>query len=611
MKTKSWVLFLLALIIILPFAAIPLHNSQPSPLIVAIHPLAISQHATSSQSKIDFRIQSLMEKGNLDQEVEMIVTFQGVSSQKGAELIKSLGNITILETYSIISGALLKAPLGMATNIALQDYVKSLTYNYEVKLHSTLIPVTVATYSAKIDQIGATRLHNLGINGTGVKVAVLDTGINTHEALPSSKIIYSKSFIPGENATDLNGHGTHVAGIIAGYADDKYIGVAPGAQLLNIKVLNKNGEGTLDYLINGIQEAVNNGAQVISISAGALINNPNDPVCQAANNAVLKGIVVVAAAGNEGPDSGTINAPGEAALVICVGAVDSSNNIAVFSSRGPTPDNRVGVDLVAPGVKIVSLSYNDTSGYVEMSGTSQATPHVSGAVALLLSYNSSLTPFTIKAALLATAVDLNKSPYDQGCGLVNVSAAYDLLSRGAVPVAISPPRFELTVFGSQLQVTINFTLIGGLTSNNYLNNVRVKVDGSISNLITLSSTGPFDLNNTQKFVAATIFIPSYYMAPLFSGSIKLVNGNGEVIATAFIQGTGPTAFLLLFFLGQEESSFYTALALVTGAVIGVILIATVGLIIYLRRKKLPPEGFAPEPIDFEPFGGEPYRWPYY
>ncbi|MEM3569706.1 MAG: S8 family serine peptidase, partial [Candidatus Jordarchaeales archaeon] len=519
---KTIILLLVVLFSILSLTLPQTPTNQQLPVILTVTS-SMSQPKGNLLSKIDYRLQSMMDEEDPNQKVEMIVVFQGVSSTRGAELLKSLGDITVLETYSIISGALIEAPLGMAINIAPQNYVKSITYNYKVKIHSTLhtLQATATTYSANIEQIGATRLHQLGINGTGIKVAVLDTGINTHEALPATKIIYSKSLVPGEGTEDLNGHGTHVAGIIAGYCEGKYVGVAPGALLLNIKILDKNGEGKLSYLVNGTNEAVSQGANVISISAGALINDPNDPVCQAANNAMLAGVVVVAAAGNEGPDSGTVNAPGEAALAICVGAVTSSNVIPDFSSRGPTPDNRVGVTILAPGVNIVSLDYSNSSGYVRMSGTSQATPHVSGVVALLLS-NMSLTPSTVKAALMATAVDLGDDPYAQGCGLVNASAAYDLLSSGKPPVAISPPRFELTSFGSELSVTVNFTIVGGLARDDYLSNVSIKVEGGISSLITLSSTGPFNLNDTHVFVAATIYIPSNYMAPFFSGSIKLV-----------------------------------------------------------------------------------------
>ncbi|MEM4446083.1 MAG: S8 family peptidase [Nitrososphaerota archaeon] len=618
-RRKNSVLFFIILLLTL-FASLMLtqpSSIQPAQAVVILQPGV--QPTNNQVSKIDPELASLMNGGDPNREVEMIVTFQGVTSMEGAELFKSLEAVTVLRTYTIISGVLVKAPIGMAANMASLDFVKSVTYNREIKIHSTAHSVLQATttYSAGIDQIGARRLHELGINGTGVKVAVLDTGINTHEALPSSKIIYNRSFVKNENdPADFNGHGTHVAGIIAGYCEGRYVGVAPGALLLNIKVLNKDGKGDLNYLIEGIQDAVDNGAKVISISAGALINDPNDPVCLAVNNATLRGVVVVAAAGNDGPDSGTINAPAEAAFAICVGAVTSSNYIPSyyipsFSSRGPTRDHRTGVTLVAPGVNIISLSYNNTQGYVAMSGTSQATPHVSGAVALLLSYNPNLTPHTVKAALMATAVDLDEDTYAQGCGLVNVSAAYELLCSGKVPVAVSPPRIRLTSFGSQLLVTVNFTIVGGLARDNSLSNVKVEVEGGISSLITLSPGGPFDLNNTHKFVTATIYIPSSYMAPFFSGSIKFVNSNNETIAEVKIQGVGPTVFLLLYLLSQEASSFYFTMMLV----ILVVPMATAALLlafaIYKMRRAPPEEMFPPEPVEpGPPLGGEPYRWPY-
>ena len=313
-----------------------------------------------------------------------------------------------------------------------------------------------------VSQIGAPYLWDLDLNGSGVVVAVLDTGIDeSHPDLndiddnPSTtddvKVIYEKSFIdldyngiPDENEDDIVGHGTHVAGIISGTGEAssyQFKGVAPGSKLMNVKVLTTYG-GYESWIIKGIEYAVygddydpNNGneADIISMSLGGS-GFIDDPIAEAVEAAWDLNKTVLIAAGNSGDEFFTLESPGLSAKAITVGASDSFDKVADFSSRGPSPDLRMGVDICAPGVDIISALANQSirqqsnQNYTSKSGTSMATPFVAGSVALLLQSNPDLMPTTIKTALMASAVDLGVSSYIQGSGRIDVHAAYNLLN---------------------------------------------------------------------------------------------------------------------------------------------------------------------------------------
>lgn len=266
--------------------------------------------------------------------------------------------------------------------------------------------------------------------GSGVTVAVVDTGIDTgHPDLVGnivggfSAVDYTTSY------KDDHGHGTHVAGTVAA-TDNLFgvIGVAPTASLLGVKVLDSSGSGWVSDIIDGVDWAVANGADVINMSLGG-----PDPVT-AFQDAIARandaGVVVVAAAGNSGPALNTVGYPAAYDGVIAVSAVDSYDRIASFSSRGPQ------VDLAAPGVTIRSTYWNLRRGsvYVDLSGTSMASPHVAGAAALLLSRpvgawdadsDGIWDPTEVEDRLEATATDLGVAGADAlyGAGLVNAMAA--------------------------------------------------------------------------------------------------------------------------------------------------------------------------------------------
>src|SRR5579872_5657259 len=273
-------------------------------------------------------------------------------------------------------------------------------------------------------------------DGTGIGVAVIDSGItlvNDLNVQVNNRFVYSQSFVPNDKSTDdAYGHGTHVAGIIAGNgknsSGDKYTyevrGIAPNVNLINLRVLDGTGTGKDSSVIAAIQTAIalqkQYNIRVINLSLGRAVfeSYTMDPLCQAVEAAWKAGIVVVVAAGNEGRNNaagthgyGTISAPGNDPYVITVGAMKTENTlprsddlVASYSSKGPTMvDHIVKPDLVAPGNRIVSVLGDGTlpnlykanvvaSAYFMLSGTSMAAPMVSGAAALLLQFQPGLTP---------------------------------------------------------------------------------------------------------------------------------------------------------------------------------------------------------------------------
>ncbi|MFF7524555.1 S8 family peptidase [Streptomyces pseudovenezuelae] len=288
-----------------------------------------------------------------------------------------------------------------------------------------------------VAQIGAPAAWAAGYDGKGVKVAVLDTGIDTTHPDLAAAVRASKNFTGTAGTDDMVGHGTHVAATLAGSgarSGGRYKGVAPGAGILDAKVLDDNGEGSDSSVIAGLEWAAGQGAKVANLSLGQEDTPGEDPV-EAAVNALSKstGMLTVAAAGNEGPDVGTVGSPGAAESALTVGAVDGEDRLADFSSTGPTADSALKPDLTAPGVDVVSarathgyLGDPAADGYVSMSGTSMATPHVAGAAAILAQRHPDWTGARIKQALTAsTTPTTGATVYQQGTGRLDVSRALE------------------------------------------------------------------------------------------------------------------------------------------------------------------------------------------
>lgn len=243
--------------------------------------------------------------------------------------------------------------------------------------------------------------------GAGVKIAVIDTGIDrTHPELAANLKGGWNALTKGEDFTDDNGHGSHVSGTIAAVDDKKgVVGVAPKVDLYGVKVLDANGSGTFDDVIAGMQWAVDNKMEIVSMSLGA--SQGNQSLTDMVAAMTKAGVILIAAAGNSG---GSVGFPAACPGAIAIAASDSKDRLASFSSRGPE------VAVIAPGVNVKSTYKN--GGYDTLSGTSMATPHVSGLAALYVATHKGATPVQARAALTAAARKLPGVPdIGQGAGL--------------------------------------------------------------------------------------------------------------------------------------------------------------------------------------------------
>jgi subtilisin family serine protease len=303
-----------------------------------------------------------------------------------------------------------------------------------------------AELDPNLTQVGAPAAWSAGLTGKGVKVAVLDTGIDTTHPDLRGKVVASANFSEASSTTDHLGHGTHVASIVAGTgarASGQRKGVAFGASLLNGKVLDDDGFGSESGIIAGMEWATRQHARVVNMSLGGWPTDGTDPMSQAVNrlSASYRTLFVIAA-GNSGPEEQSVESPGAATAALTVGAVDAADQLADFSGRGPRfGDYAMKPDITAPGVDIVAARAAGTSlgepvnqWYTRLTGTSMATPHVAGAAAIMAQRWPSWSPTRIKAVLMGTA---NPNPevgvYQQGGGRLDIGHAIDqrLIARRA------------------------------------------------------------------------------------------------------------------------------------------------------------------------------------
>ncbi|MFD4787201.1 S8 family serine peptidase [Streptomyces sp. NPDC058459] len=282
-------------------------------------------------------------------------------------------------------------------------------------------------------QIGAPRLWADGNTGQGVDVAVLDTGVDAEHPDLADRVADRRSFVPDENTDDHFGHGTHVASIIAGTgaaSGGKEKGVAPGARLDIGKVLDDTGSGQTSWILAGMEwAAVDRHAKVINMSLGSdAPSDGTDPLSQAVNTLSARtGALFVVSAGNSGAP-GTVSAPGVASDALTVGAVDSADTLAEFSSQGPRVDGALKPEITAPGVGILAANSrfvgNGQGAYQTLSGTSMAAPHVAGAAALTAAAHPGLTGSQLKDLLASSSRQTPKyDAFQAGSGRLDVAAA--------------------------------------------------------------------------------------------------------------------------------------------------------------------------------------------
>ena len=366
------------------------------------------------------------------EEVPVILQFNSMSSS----LKENIGSLSTMVKSNL---PLIDGFAGYMTTEAIYRIINSPEVDY-ISFDSrvyTLLDIATPTMDAYFP-------HDRGFEGEDITIAVIDTGVSPHDDLinPINRIVGFKDLVNNKELPyDDNGHGTHVSGIIAGNgfsSRGKYAGVAPKANILSIKALDMSGGGNISDIIAAISYIVDTkdkyNTKIINLSLGtpANIGCDKDPLCKAVEKAINAGLIVITAAGNSGPSEGTILSPGISKHVITVGAVDdkrtidtSDDTIASFSSRGPTIEGLSKPDIVAPGVNIKSLSNNDLNGYLSLSGTSMATPLVSGSVALLLNKHGNLSPKEIKSKLLESCIDLKESKSNQGVGMLNLRLLFE------------------------------------------------------------------------------------------------------------------------------------------------------------------------------------------
>ncbi len=275
-------------------------------------------------------------------------------------------------------------------------------------------------------------LHSMGVVGSGVCVAVIDTGIYPHLdfCMGHNRIVVFKDFVGGKSSPyDDNGHGTFVAGVLGGSGlvyNGKFKGVAPGCDLVILKALDKNGETQGVTILQAMQWIVDNkdtyNIKVVCMSFGSVPLSKNDPLIAGVKVLWENGIIVVCAGGNDGPQPNTIKSPGACPSVITVGSCDIIDSledvkVASFSSRGPAFDF-VKPDILAPGLEIISTD-NSEKFYTQMTGTSVSTPFVAGMCALILGENPKLSPNFVKGLIMASAVTIDDDKNSCGSGLVN------------------------------------------------------------------------------------------------------------------------------------------------------------------------------------------------
>lgn len=374
------------------------------------------------------------------------------------------GNFVEKFTYPSINGFATNLTKGQIIAFSRDSDVKQVEYDAPVYPHLDTSQQWFGTTKARTD---------FGIDGDldgaatyskdDAVIAVIDTGIDyNHADLDGGKVIGQKCYCcsqltpqgkcvkpccpngetEDDDALDDHGHGTHVSSIACGEGEGNsdYKGVAPGAALVGVKVLDSEGDGYMSYVNAGIQWVIDNkdilGIEVMNMSIGAAgSSDGTDSTSQLVNSMVDAGIVAVVSAGNEGPGKYTIGSPAAAAKAITVGAMADVYPGAggsfdcgqapghgfyqiCFSSRGPTADERIKPDISSPGVFIMAAKAGTTSDYLEYSGTSMSSPFTAGLAALMLHADQTLTPSQIKTKIMDTALDWGPSgdEIDYGAG---------------------------------------------------------------------------------------------------------------------------------------------------------------------------------------------------
>ncbi len=356
--------------------------------------------------------------------------------QKIKPLLDHMG-VKVSAEIPLIEGYVVEFPFSQLNKLAGQKQVKYIAADLDIKAQ-----MRIASQAVQVDV-----LHKAGITGQDVGIAVLDTGIYPHPdfTMPRNRIAAFLDIVNGKTSPyDDNGHGTFVSGVAAGsgYASNGvYKGIAPDAHLIAVKVMDEMGNGRSSDVLSALQWVADNyskyNIKVVSMSLGTFAGDlrRDDAMVRGVEALWKRGITVVAAAGNEGPEPSTITVPGISPVILTVGSVDdkrtvdlSDDTIPDFSSRGPVRF-KAKPDVVAPGVNIVSTNTDKEyqpgskqnklrNNYTVMSGTSVSTPLVAGVCALLYQKHPDWTPDIIKSQLMKSASQVTGQQNLEGRGLI-------------------------------------------------------------------------------------------------------------------------------------------------------------------------------------------------
>lgn len=368
--------------------------------------------------------------------LKLIVGYKGAATGARAD-VRDAGDTTVRRTLKTLNADAVLTPKDDATKLwnAVTDTDGTTASGIA---NVWLDGVRKASLDKSVPQIGAPKAWAAGYDGKGTKIAVLDTGVDTTHPDLKDQVIESKNFTPAADASDKFGHGTHVASIAAGTgakSNGKYKGVAPGAKILNGKVLDDTGSGDDSGIIAGIEWAAAQGADVVNLSLGGGDTPEVDPLeAEVDKVSKEKGVLFAIAAGNDGEfGEQTIGSPGTAASALTVGAVDDNDKLATFSSTGPGLDGQIKPDVTAPGVDITAASAKGSvieqevgenpPGYLTISGTSMATPHVAGAAAILKQEHPDWKYTELKGALTGSTKAGKYTAFQQGSGRIQVDKA--------------------------------------------------------------------------------------------------------------------------------------------------------------------------------------------
>ncbi|MGN1162998.1 MAG: S8 family peptidase [Christensenellales bacterium] len=305
--------------------------------------------------------------------------------------------------------------------------------DYVSRAASVQAMIDVSRKIMRVDEI-----HNAGWRGEGVTICYIDTGLSPHMdfVFGKNRVLHFESFVDDNQIMhDDNGHGTFVCGIGSGNglaSGGRYAGIAPASNIVALKALARDGESGAMTILSAMQWVYDHhkdyNIKVVCMSFGSEPMMINDPIAKGAEMLVAKGIVVVAAAGNSGPEYQTIKSPGISTKIITVGGLDDGRTldgrynkkdfkIARFSSRGPA-FSKLKPDVIAPSIEITSCT-RDKKMYGKMSGTSVATPMIAGLCALILQKYPHATPFQVKQKLLASCFPISYNRNEEGYGLVD------------------------------------------------------------------------------------------------------------------------------------------------------------------------------------------------